>query len=1062
MKNQLRRVVAMVLVMLYVFGMGEIQLFAAPNYVTATREINPQTIYVDEEAEVKLNITGTPPVNVVKPNDVILVLDKSGSMKDDNRFGAMKESAKEFVDLFDFNFHQVGVVDYSTDINASPLTTDSNIIKSYIDSIAVGGWTYTGAAIREAMRLLLEDGNSRPDAQPVIVLLTDGQATDIEDARLAAQEAKDAGIVFYTIALLGPSENPETSDANKLMMEMATTSHHHHFVLGSVGLIDIYRAIVKEIGIASAYDVVITETVGPQFEIVPGSYDNNIPRPKVEGNTLTWEILELKADTLQLSYKVKLKDGDKPGVYSVAPNAKVSYKDYAGSKRSYTVPNANLTVKYRPPTISSITPDKGEVIGGETVTITGENFRDGATVKFGMIFATNVQVVDNQTITATVPAGIQGQATVTVTNDDRQLATITYQYFADPIVTSIQPANGPFVGGNSVKINGNYFLSGIKVYFDGQEVSSLNYYNSGYVLVKAPKALKEGAVDVTLENPDGTTLTIKDGYIYEPEIIEKLEVISVTPDKGSIVGGETVTITGKNIDREAKVYFADKEVSIGTYTNSESIKVKVPEGDKIGLVNIAIENVDGTKVTLDQAYEYLAIPAPEITTISPSTGELIGGELVYIDGKNFTNGLTVTVGGKAATVTNYYSTNRVRIRIPAGDQAATVAVILTNPDGQQVVVADAYTYLPAPEAPAPEITNVTPNAGKLEGGEFVTIDGKNFVQGLTVMVDGKEAQVTNFYSAAKIRIKTPTATQPGSVDITITNPDGKQVIAASGYEYLVPPEEQEPIITNLSAENGELVGGEILYIEGENFQPGLIVTFGNNEAQLLNYYTANRIRVKAPAGDVSGTVDVTVTNPSGKLGTLANAYTYNVYTPSITTISPNEGELVGGDYVYIDGKNFLEGLEVTFDGQIAQVANYYNTTRIRVKVPTGTNPGAVDVMVTNPDGQSGIATGGYTYLEKPAELVPEILKFNLSSNLSGAEITSANKNQIIYIHGDGFKSTTEIKIIDDNGTVTIKPLNVYDAKRIRFRIPPTTASGTISISVICDGVESAPATLTIN
>lgn len=1062
MRKSIRSILALLMVVVSVFGMTGVQAFAAPNYVTAKRVVDPQTIYIDEEAEIKLQVTGTPPVNVVKPNDVILILDKSGSMKDDNRFEAMISSAKEFVDLFDFNAHQVGVVDFSFDYltNTYPLSTDGNAIKSYLDTISLYGGTHTHAAIRKAMELL-EGG--REEAQPVIVLLTDGEANDTEAARVAAEEAKNAGIVFYTIALLSPNENPDSSAANDLMMEMATTSHHHHFVLGSVGLMDIYKAIVKEIGIASAYEVKITETVASPFEIVPGSYDHNIPRPTVNGNTLVWDILELKANTLELSYKVRLKDGEVPGTYNVAPNAKIEYKDYAGAKRSYTIPNQNLIVKYKAPTITAITPDKGKIAGGEQITIKGEHFRAGATVKFGANLATDIQVVDANTITATTPVGVQGECIVTVTNDDGQKATTSYQYMADPVITTIEPAQGPFVGGNNVKINGQYFLKGLKVYFGTEEATSVNYYNNTYLLVKAPKAVKEGSVDITIENPDGTSMTITDGYTYEPEIIEKLEITSISPTQGFITGGETITITGKLIDPAAKVYFGNNEATSTTFVNATSIKAIAPAVDTTGKVDVKIENPDGTIATLTEGYEYLSVPAPQITKLSPNIGELVGGELAYVEGQNLVDGVTVTVGGKEASVTNYYGTTKIRIRIPAGDAAGKVDVKVTNPDGQSGELTEGYEYLPAPELPDPEVTKVSPNAGELVGGELIYIEGKNFAKGITVTIGGNTAEVVNYYSPLKIRVKVPAADTPGKVDVTVTNLDGKTASLAEGYEYLTPPEELEPVITLLSTNSGEVPGGEIIYIEGENFQSGLEVMFGDKKAEVLNYYSPVKIRVKVPAADASGTVDVTINNPNGKSGSLADGYTYNAYIPGINSLSATSGQLVGGEIIYINGKNFAPEVEIAFGSEIAQVMNYYDTTRIRVKVPAAAMAGMVDVVATNPDGESGTLVDGYEYLEPAQEAGPEIGKCSLSSSLSGAEITAANKNQIIYIHGDGFKSTSKVKVVDANGTETIvNPLNVYDAKRIRVRIPASTASGTATIKIVNDTLESAGVELTIN
>jgi sugar lactone lactonase YvrE len=76
------------------------------------------------------------------------------------------------------------------------------------------------------------------------------------------------------------------------------------------------------------------------------------------------------------------------------------------------------------PTITSITPAVGQLLGGTTVTVSGTQFVTGATVAFGGLPATNVTVVDASTITCRVPAHGAGAVTVVVRNPDGQLATV--------------------------------------------------------------------------------------------------------------------------------------------------------------------------------------------------------------------------------------------------------------------------------------------------------------------------------------------------------------------------------------------------------------------------------------------------------------------------------------------------------------------------------------------------------------------------------------------------------------------------------------------------------------
>ncbi len=78
-----------------------------------------------------------------------------------------------------------------------------------------------------------------------------------------------------------------------------------------------------------------------------------------------------------------------------------------------------------PPTVKKVSPASGPTGGGNTVTITGSDFAEPATVGFGTAAATNVVVVNSTTITVTVPAGSVGKVNVTVTTPGSTSATST-------------------------------------------------------------------------------------------------------------------------------------------------------------------------------------------------------------------------------------------------------------------------------------------------------------------------------------------------------------------------------------------------------------------------------------------------------------------------------------------------------------------------------------------------------------------------------------------------------------------------------------------------------------
>jgi hypothetical protein len=88
------------------------------------------------------------------------------------------------------------------------------------------------------------------------------------------------------------------------------------------------------------------------------------------------------------------------------------------------------------PIINSVTPNSGTTTGGTSLTISGNNYVSGATVTIGGAAATNVNVLNATTITATTPAHAAGAVNIVLSNPDNQSATLndgfTYTASAPP------------------------------------------------------------------------------------------------------------------------------------------------------------------------------------------------------------------------------------------------------------------------------------------------------------------------------------------------------------------------------------------------------------------------------------------------------------------------------------------------------------------------------------------------------------------------------------------------------------------------------------------------------
>ncbi|MBC8462202.1 MAG: proprotein convertase P-domain-containing protein [Deltaproteobacteria bacterium] len=110
----------------------------------------------------------------------------------------------------------------------------------------------------------------------------------------------------------------------------------------------------------------------------------------------------------------------------------------------------------------------------------------------------------------------------------------------------------------------------------------------------------------------------------------------------------------------------------------------------------------------------------------------------------------------------------------------------------------------------------------------------------------------------------------------------------------------------------------------------------------------------------NGTWTLYVDNWGPADGTL-NSWSLTVpSSPIIERISPEIGQISGGDEVTITGNYFQDGATVTIGGNPAEVVSV-SEIQITAKTPPGAL-GITDVVVTNPDGDSSTLLRGFAYI----------------------------------------------------------------------------------------------------
>jgi hypothetical protein len=168
-----------------------------------------------------------------------------------------------------------------------------------------------------------------------------------------------------------------------------------------------------------------------------------------------------------------------------------------------------------------------------------------------------------------------------------------------------------------------------------------------------------------------------------------------------------------------------------------------------------------------------------------------------------------------------------------------------------------------------------------------------------------------------------------------------------------------PVLTTISPTSGTTSGGTSVTLTGQNFAAGATVTLGGAAATSVVVVSATQITANTPA-HAQGSVNVLVTNPDGQSTTLAGGFTFGTSAPTLTGVSPTTGLTAGGTSVTLTGTNFASGATLTFGGAAATSVVVVSTTQITAKAPPH-KPGAVNIVVTNPNGQSGTLSSSFTY-----------------------------------------------------------------------------------------------------
>ena len=423
------------------------------------------------------------------------------------------------------------------------------------------------------------------------------------------------------------------------------------------------------------------------------------------------------------------------------------------------------------PSIASLSVTTGSVAGGTNLTVTGTNFAAGATITFGSASATAITVVSATQITARTLAHAAGVVTVTVTNPDTLSAILTNGFTYTASSLSPPPAT---ITEFSADLTANSHPFGITAGPDGNLWFTENLGNKIGRITPAGTITEFSSVFAPFSGLNGITAG-PDGNLWFTEVLAN-KVGRITP-AGTITEFSTgltanSTPLGITAGPDGNLWFTETSANkigqitpTGTITEfstglTASSNLNVITAGPDGNLWFIESNVNkiGQITSTGTITEFSMGITPNSTPVGITAGP--DGNLWFVEGGASKIGQITTAG-----VISEFSAGLAANSNPNA--------ITTGPDGNLWFTENGANKIGLLPMPSPVVTNISPAAGPPAGGTRVTITGTGFVAGTTVAFGGIAGTNVVVISATQITVVTPLNQPAATVDVVVTNPDGR-------------------------------------------------------------------------------------------------------------------------------------------------------------------------------------------------------------------------------------------------------------------------------------------------
>ena len=746
-----------------------------------------------------------------------------------------------------------------------------------------------------------------------------------------------------------------------------------------------------------------------------------------------------------------------------------AYYDLVGN------PNPLMIQYVETPIILEVTPKTIPLSAGVILTVRGKNFVNSPLLRArvdNIIETSRVKFVSDSELLVDLREPHPDRHSIinfklvsviiSINSVDFSAESVLISMERDLEIQSVQPSRCPTSGGHNVLVTGGPFA--MKVPSDnircrfGSDMTSIGYrLSNSQIECKCPVSPNGvDMVNLRVSMDAGETYTMSSVRF---DYVAPAQVTSLLPSIGPQTGGTVITVLGTNFRNEDKLdcVFASESIKarIGsrhtdsrvsaTVLNSTHLTCIVPAIPNprdfglpsSGLVSVSLSTRDFargqrqtgqsfTHHTVEEETVFLYHDTVEVTSVTPIRGNIEGGTVVHVHGKNFVNSalLSCRFGKHGVSHADFLDSEHLLCHTPSlstsWSSSSSVFVQVSNNGLDFSHGGPQFSFVPKLE-----MFNVVPSKGSIGGGTEIRIVGKGFdyATDLQCKFGNQMVQAMRIMQNV-ISCTLPQREQAETVRLSITS-NNQDFEASLDFDYVT-----SPIIYEISPSKGPSGGGTKIMLRGGNFI--------NSNVNMLCDFDGD---VSTPAQIVSDSF-VTCTTPNhasglSKVSLVSNdAMHTNIFSELVHSflfyqseiiydISPSKGPSHGGTVVIVSGQNFRsdQSLSCRF-GAIVVPATSISTTRLRCVSPSSLDDDdtVVGFSVSNngADFPSGQSTQFYYYAD---EFIGMVFP-SRGSRMGGTLVT---------IQGENFEDSEELACRFGDDIIT--PATFRTSKQIECETP---------------------------